>query len=262
MVRKAEPGLSVLIPCFNCGAYVADAVASVISQEGFVGEILIYDDGSNDDGTRSVLDQLVRAIPAVKVLYSKRNAGAGVGRASLIAAARYPISAFIDADDVWCPGKLRRQLVAMEDPNVILCYTSYFICDERLKPLSLRSVPDQGSLRALLATNFVPTSTAMFRTDLAQKIAFPPLRRRQDYALWILLMRANPGRACIGLQEPLVQYRKVPNSLSSSQIKNLTYNYLVFRKAMGMNLISSIFFTILNAFNRVFNSRIRPLTKL
>jgi len=261
IASEALTGVSVLIPCFNCGSTVTEAVATVVSQEGFVGGILIYDDASTDDVTRSTLTQLARDMPGVRVVFSESNRGAGVGRARLIAAARYPLSAFIDADDVWCAGKLRRQLKVMEDPDVILCYTSYFICNERLEPRSVRSVPERTDLRAMLMANVVPTSTTMFRTGAAQKISFPPLRRRQDYAFWMLLMRDNSKRGCVGLQEPLVKYRDLPNSLSSSQTKNLIYNYRVFREAMGMNVLASIFFLILNIFNRIFNSRIRRLSE-
>lgn len=253
--------VSVLIPCFNCGSTVAEAVASVVSQDGFVGEILIYDDASTDDGTRSTLNRIASEMPAVRVVFSETNKGAGVARARLIAAARHPLSAFIDADDVWCAGKLQRQLRVMEDPDVILCYTAYLICGERLEPRSLRSVPERTGLRAMLMANVVPTSTTMFRTEAAQKIAFPPLRRRQDYAFWLLLMRDNPKGVCVGLQEPLVLYRDIPNSLSSSQRKNLVYNFRVFREAMGMNIVVSCFFLTLNIFNRVFNSRIRLISE-
>ncbi|WP_342075675.1 glycosyltransferase family 2 protein [Yoonia sp. SS1-5] len=255
----ADQSVSVLIPCYNNGDTIAEAVASVMEQDQFEGEIIIYDDFSSDERTHYVLKELAQAHPEITLIFANKNQGAGYARKHLIAQARHPLCGFLDADDTWCAGKLSAQLAVMADPDVLLCFSAYLICDEALKPVAVRQVPARTTYKAMLRANVIPTSTAMFRTKPAQAFDFPVLRQRQDYAFWLLMLKNNPGKAAIGLPEPLVCYRNRENSLSSSRLRNMKFNYLVFRSALKKSVPTSCMFLTINIFQRLFASRINLL---
>jgi glycosyltransferase involved in cell wall biosynthesis len=112
--------VSVIIPCYNYGRFLAEAVASAASQTFGDIEIIIVDDGSTDN-TPQVIDSLddprirARRVPNGGVS-AARNAGLDMARGEFIA--------FLDADDRWHPDKLKRQVALMEaEPDVALVFS-------------------------------------------------------------------------------------------------------------------------------------------
>ena len=106
-----NPLVSVVIPTYNCGRYVEEAVDSALGQEcrGLV-EVIVIDDGSTDD-TRSRLlkyeDRIRLVSQANRGLSGARNAGIELSSGEYVA--------FLDSDDRWLPGKLERQLVCFQE---------------------------------------------------------------------------------------------------------------------------------------------------
>lgn len=102
--------VSVVIPVYNAERYVGAAIESVLAQGHGRVEIIAVDDGSTDGSVR-VIESFE---PAVRVL-RQENAGVGGARNSGIAVAQGELLAFLDADDLWAPDKLARQLAALND---------------------------------------------------------------------------------------------------------------------------------------------------
>ena len=107
--REAGPPISVVIPSYNCANYLPECLDSVLAQTLAPAEIVVLDDGSQD-GTG---DLLAARYPQVRHVWQP-NQGLSAARNAGIAAARYDLIAFSDADDVWHPERLERQLGAME----------------------------------------------------------------------------------------------------------------------------------------------------
>ena len=101
-------GVSVVIPAFNAGAYIGEAIQSVLRQAVPPIEVIVVDDGSTDE-TRAV----VETFAGVTVI-SRANGGIGAARNTGIEEAHAPFLAFLDADDVWPDGRLQALLAAME----------------------------------------------------------------------------------------------------------------------------------------------------
>lgn len=101
------PSISAIIPCYNNGAYIGQAIESVLTQGDYPIEVIVVDDGSTDDSA-----EVAARFEGVTVL-RQPNRGASSARNRGIAAATGDVVAFLDADDYWAPGKLTCQLEVM-----------------------------------------------------------------------------------------------------------------------------------------------------
>ena len=106
-MSRASPLVSVIIPAFDCAAFLGDAVGSVRAQGQRDLEIIVVDDGSRDE-TPAVIRSLGRAVRSLH----QPNQGPAAARNAALALARGRFIAFIDADDLWVKGRLRVQLQA------------------------------------------------------------------------------------------------------------------------------------------------------
>lgn len=104
------PSVSAVIPVHNGERYLAEAIASVLAQTAQVSEIVVVDDGSAD-GSRSVAERIGTPVRVAAV----EHAGAGAARNRGVAESTGDLIAFLDADDLWLPDKLERQLAALRD---------------------------------------------------------------------------------------------------------------------------------------------------
>ena len=89
------PAISVVIPCYNAGLYLAECLTSVLGQTRAPAEVIVVDDGSTDDSC-----DVARQFP-VRLLHTGGRRGHMAGRAIGVAAAAHPYVAMIDADDIW-----------------------------------------------------------------------------------------------------------------------------------------------------------------
>lgn len=113
--------ISVIIPTYNRAAYIGRAALSVLRQKDFGGEIIIIDDGS-EDNTREVIEELPQQ-HLIRYYFNER-AGVAAARNYGVSLARYPLIAFLDSDDHWCQGKLVRQMALLQqNPGHTICHT-------------------------------------------------------------------------------------------------------------------------------------------
>lgn len=105
----AGAALSVVIPAYNCGAYLPSAVRSVMAQRDCDLQVIVVDDGSTDE-TQAIVESLIG------VIYVRQpRAGAAAARNTGVSVATGTLLAFLDADDCWAPSKLARQRQHLDD---------------------------------------------------------------------------------------------------------------------------------------------------
>lgn len=97
-------GISVIVPAFNAAATIAETLAGVTTQALPPDEVILVDDGSTDDTAARAR----AALPGLRLL-RQANAGAAAATNAGLRAARFPLLALLDADDIWLPGKLAAQ---------------------------------------------------------------------------------------------------------------------------------------------------------
>ncbi|MGD9536746.1 MAG: glycosyltransferase family 2 protein [Alphaproteobacteria bacterium] len=117
-----DPTVSVIIPVYRHAAELPQAVASALGQDHAPIELIVVDDGPDDDVARWVEQ---RADPKLRLIRHERNQGAAAARNTGVANARGNYVAFLDADDEWLPGKLRRQVDHMVSHGVAVSTTGF-----------------------------------------------------------------------------------------------------------------------------------------
>lgn len=135
---SVPPLVSVIIPVYNGERYLGAAIESVQAQSGHVLEIIVVDDGSTDRSAQIAQ----RYHPTVRYV-QQANAGPGAARNLGVTLAQGLFLAFIDADDLWLPDKLERQLVYLDQhPTVDMVFgqVEQFISPE-LPPAQQPALP-------------------------------------------------------------------------------------------------------------------------
>ena len=225
------PAASVVTPVWNAAATLAEAVASVRAQTRSDWEMLIIDDGSTD-GSRGLAERLAAEEPRIRVLGWTDRRGAAAARNAGIRAARGRVIAFLDADDLWRPEKLERQLGYMEATGAPFTFAAVRRIDASGRPLGILPVPARVDRATLLKGNVIPCQTAAFDRVHYGPVEMPPLPRRQDYGLWLTLL-AEGGEAH-GLPEVLADWRMRPGSLSANKLVAAAGTWRVYREVAGL----------------------------
>lgn len=202
------PTVSVIIPCFNYGRFLRDAVASVRSQTFGDHEIIVVDDGSRDD-TEAVARDLGAGVRYLR----QPNQGPSAARNTGIAAAHGRYIGFLDADDTWHPEKLARQVPILDDrPEVVLVYSdsTYFdgATGREVGRHGERFSHHHGRILGQLIEvgNFIPSPTPLVRRTTLELVGGfdPALRSSEDWDLWVRL--AAHGEVAY-VDESLARYR-------------------------------------------------------
>jgi glycosyltransferase involved in cell wall biosynthesis len=214
------PRVSVVIPTFNCARFLDSAIRTVLAQTYKDFEVIVVDDGSTDE-TRDVVVQY-RA--KVHYLY-QINRGLSSARNLGLSAASGEFFAYLDADDMWYPDKLERQVTFLDAHKECgLVHSDTTIIDEMDRVIHLRfnqetqrKVPSGYCTMDLLQRSHIQIPTILERRDIIERVGNfdERLKGVQDYLHWILV--AMEGTAFGYIDEPLAMYRWRAGSLSSNQ---------------------------------------------
>lgn len=225
------PTISVVIPVWNAEAVIAEAVASVQAQTRGDWEILAVDDRSTDQ-SRAILARLAASDPRIRVLQNTGTKGPGPARNLGISAAQGRFVAFLDADDLWHPKKLARQIAFMESGGHRLSFTAYIRRNMATGVETEIGVPAHVQRKDLLLTNWIACSSAIYDVDFFGFQQMPELRRRQDFAFWLGLL----GEAdAAGLDEILMIYRQQASSVSSNKGAAAASTWAMYRDHLGLS---------------------------
>jgi glycosyltransferase involved in cell wall biosynthesis len=221
------PRFTVVIPCYNAKRWISATLKSVLAQTWRELEIIVVDDGSSDGSADLVRSQF----PSV-TLIQQVNRGVAAARNKGIANATGDWIAFIDADDIWLPGKLETQWRLLStQSHARMAYTAWYVwhCTapeptkgfvERLElencgESSRWSGPSGWIYPELLEDCCVWTSTVIAHRSLFDEIGVfdEKLPIGEDYDLWLRASRVTP---ILRVPAPLALYRMHPNSITKS----------------------------------------------
>lgn len=200
---------SIIIPSYNYGEYLPRALDSVLSQGGDDYEVILIDDGSNDNTQERIRDY-------TKHLHYIRqfNQGAAAARNCGIKMARGEHLIFLDADDCLSPNALnhfRRAVQSQAGADVLIGgYVSVSACGRRQKHPGPRLKEDrlanfiayiEGKLR-------IPTGSALWRRQVFHSLCFPEALRNYEDA--VVEAQALACFHCVGFPDPVVEVYRHP----------------------------------------------------
>ncbi|MUP45141.1 glycosyltransferase family 2 protein [Gramella sp. BOM4] len=251
--------VSVVMPAYNSASFISEAIQSVISQTYPKWELIVVNDGSTD-ATSQIIEDLAAREDRIKLISNQTNQGTHYARNLAIKAASGDFIAFLDADDRWKPEKLQKQLELMTKNHLGACFSSYDLIDEAGHSLGKKvQALKELSYDKLLKANYVGNLTGIYSVKKLGKIYCPELKKRQDWALWLeVVKRSGPIK---GIQESLAVYRIRKGSISGNKLEMLTYNFQVYQKVLGYGSLKSAWkmLVFLNEQFFIKSKQIKPL---
>lgn len=164
MQRNDEPLVSIIMPAYNAGKYILEALDSAFNQSYSKIEIIVVNDGSTDN-TSEILDKIKNKL----TLIDSAHLGAAHARNLGIEKANGELIAFLDADDTIEVDKIRLQVAEFtSDSTLDLCYTMFhnFICPTASEELKKSRSQDEGSIKGCVC------GTTMVKKSSFEKVGY------------------------------------------------------------------------------------------
>ena len=183
--------ISIVTPSYNSSKFISETIESAISQTYQSWEMIIVDDCSTD-GSQEIIKEYCKNDSRIKLFALEDNSGAAVARNRAINEANGEYIAFLDSDDLWTHDKLEKQLAFMQKNNYAFTYTFYKKIDEKGMSLNKNVTPPISiDYNGLLKNNVIGCLTVMYSVDVLGKIYMPLIRKRQDYATWLKILKTG-----------------------------------------------------------------------
>lgn len=228
------PQISVVIPVYNGESTIEETIASVLAQTFTDFELIIINDGSQDN-TVEIIQKIITETADRRIkLYSYNNGGLAASRNRGITKAEGVYISFIDADDLWTTDKLTSQYQALQNhPEAAVAYSGTDWIDEAGNFLKNSSPPSlSGDIYGvLLLSNIVGSgSNALIKKEVLSITGGfdESLKASED---WDFLIRLAAKYQFIRIDAPQILYRQSPNSMSSKLSYQEQETIKVIRKA-------------------------------
>lgn len=241
--------VSIIVPVYNAGNYIEETIRMVEAQTYQDWELLLIDDCSADN-SRAVIEAYIKERgqklsseeqnkKEIRLIRHAENGGAARTRNTGIAEAQGRYIAFLDADDIWMPDKLTREVEFLQEKQAAFVFTSYEFGDEQAMGTGkIVHAPEFLTYEKALSSTVIFTSTVLIDTEKTGKgLVYMPLVKSEDTALWWKLLKN--GFTAYGLDEVLVIYRRPAKSLSSNKLEAIRRIWYLYRKEEKLPLVKS-----------------------
>jgi glycosyltransferase involved in cell wall biosynthesis len=236
----SKASIDVIIPCYNTGRYLREAIDSVLAQTLLPAKLIVINDGSTDDSGEIADSYLKTYTGPVEIIHHRQqNAGLSAARNAGLAKSTSEFVAFLDADDYWMPNKLKLQMEVFESgkiPNLGLVYIQHELMDEKGNGMTNTPVLQidrkaQGMIFDQLCMYNLVTASASGVLLTRRCIEFTGhfdtgLRALEDWDYWL---RASKHVAFGYVTEPQVKLRSHSNNMQKDTVRMNT-NMLRFYK--------------------------------
>lgn len=230
----SHPLVSVVMPVHNGEKYIKDAVESVFAQDVPL-ELLVIDDGSSDNTEKVLAAYMGRE--DFRYLRNEKNIGAAGSRNKGVRHAKGTYIAFLDADDWWEKGKLKKQIGLLKKTGYVLCSTGR----ELVKPDGTSTgkyipVKETITYGELLKHNSINCSSVVVKRAVIKEFPMVHDDSHEDYITWLMILKKYHYAA--GINEPLLKYRLSEGGKSRNKWKSAVMTYKVYRY-MGFGFAKS-----------------------
>lgn len=227
-----EPLVSIITPLYNAQNYISHTIKSVQSQTYKNWEHIIVDDYSTDNSV-AIVKQYLEKDQRIHLISLSLNSGAAIARNKATEATNGAYIAFLDADDLWHPEKLSKQIVFMQENDCSVSYTNYIHIDKSGESLKkrIKALP-KLSYKKQHTNNYIGNLTGIYHSESIGKIIAPNIKKRQDWAVWLEAIKRSKKPA-LGLQEDLAFYRIHHTSMSSNKLNLIKYNFQFYKNYLS-----------------------------
>lgn len=229
-----EKGLvSIITPMYKGAAFIGETIQSVQRQAYKNWEMIIVDDASPDEGAGiNEVKKYILTDKRIALIESKVNSGSSGARNLALRKSRGEYIAFLDADDLWHPDFLEKQLLFMKEKEAVLVFSSYRRIDEITKKDVLRPfiVPEKVTYKSLLKSCAILLSSSLYDLKKYKMLFFNEEMGclRDDYVYWLTILKDI--HYAYGNQEILVDYRMRKTSVTADKKKVIYPQWRVLRK--------------------------------
>ena len=234
--------VSIVVPVYNAANYIEKTIEMVCRQTYKDWELILVDDASRDESAQVIENYIKNQGKRIRLIRKKVNQGAAEARNTGIDASSGRFIAFLDADDVWNPEKLEKQVAYMERTGAAFCFHAYEFGDENANPTGkIVHVPEKLKYKQALSRTIIFTTTVMFDTEkIDMEIIHMPNVPSEDTATWWRILKS--GYEAYGLDENLAIYRRPARSLSSNKLEAIRRIWFLYRNIAGLSVAKSLFY--------------------
>ncbi len=212
------PTVSVIVPAYQVTSYIVQTLDSVFGQTRSDYEVIVVNDGCPD--TNNLERVLEPYLPRIRYIKKAQNAGVAAARNTGIEAAQSPYIAFLDADDIWEPGYLEKNLgTILADPTLDVVYGNARIFGPTLESgmLIMDVLPSVGEVNfsSLITLRCNVCASSVVRRDMLLRVGMFDIRQKrcEDFDLWLRIAKA--GGKFSYHDQVVMRYRKRDASQSS-----------------------------------------------
>ena len=232
--------VSIITPVYKCDKYIAEAIKSVQAQTYPNWELLLVDD-CTPDSSPEIIREFAKDDPRIRYFRLQENSGAAVARNKALDEAKGRFITYLDADDVWLPEKIERQVAFMNENHIQFSCCDYEKIEADGTPLNkVIHMPKTITYDQLLRNTIIQIVGVIIDLDLVDRklVVMPNVRRGQDTATWLQMLKN--GVRFYGQNEVLAQYRRAPASLSANKFRAMQRTWKLFREVEKLPLLKSL----------------------
>lgn len=235
--------VSIITPCYNGEKYIAGTIESVMRQTYPHWEMIIVDDGSTD-GTATVAAGYVERDGRIQLI-RQANAGTASARNAALRVAQGRYIALLDADDVWEPVFLERQLAFMREKGAVCVCGAYRRINEEGVEIQHPTVPlEVITPKSMSVMNRIGCLTGLYDSAKHGKVYLHEELKslRDDYAYWYDIVSLEG--VAYGNPEVLASYRVLSGSTTGNKLTLVAKQYRFYRKYLRQNVLTAALNTV------------------
>jgi glycosyltransferase involved in cell wall biosynthesis len=234
--QKKKLEVSVIIPTYNRGWIIKEAIDSVLAQTFDAYELIVVDDGS-EDNTAEILNNFSNKIRIIR----QPNKGVSAARNLGIKSSSGQFIALLDSDDLWLPEKLNQQISFFRNnPDAMICQTQeiWIRNGKRVNPCKYHKKLSGMIFEPSLSLCLVSPSAVMFKRELLEMVGLfdESLYACEDYDLWLRVSLAFPIYL---IDEALIIKRGGHSDQLSRHSMLDKYRIEAIKKLLNQNLLTS-----------------------
>lgn len=239
--------VSIITPVYNKERFLVQSIDSVIKQTYEKWELILVDDCSTDNSAL-LIRKYLEIESRIKYYKLEENLGAAVARNVAIDSAKGRYIAFLDADDLWNPQKLSKQIGFMKKKNVGFSYTAIEMINEngQIVKGKRRTLP-MVDYKVLLSHTIIACSSVIIDRQIIGEFRMTLVRKGQDFATWLSILKK--GYKAYGINETLLQYRLAKKSISSNKLMALKRTWNIYRNVEKLGFFNSSYYFAFYTFN-------------